>query len=81
VSNVVPSIVCVLKMQPAHILHPAAVIATHVHGVVKCLVALAVPMPLHWPWASTGAAPTAAADLLTKDLLMLVATTFTMVGV
>jgi hypothetical protein len=80
VSNVVPSIVCVLKMQPAHILHPAAVIATHVHGVVKCLVALAVPMPLHWPWASTGAAPTAAADLLTKDLLMLVATTFTMVG-
>lgn len=88
VSRVVPSIVCVLLGQPPHILHPAAVIATHVHGLVKALIALAVPIPCKWPWqqaVSGGAAgvldPLSQADSSAKDLLVLVTVTFTMVSV
>jgi hypothetical protein len=89
VSRVVPSIVCVLLGQPPHILHPAAVIATHVHGFVKALIALAVPVPCKWPWqqaaSSSGAAASVVLDPLSpdsaaKDLLVLVTVTFTMVS-
>lgn len=73
VSSVVPSIVCVLLDQPPHILQPAAVIAAYVHGVVRMMIAVAVPMSdslFAWQEGSS-------ADVQAEDLLLLVAVTFT----
>jgi hypothetical protein len=62
-------------------LQPAAVIATYVHGFVRLMIAVALPMPYQWPWqvvdsSSNGRAP----DMAAKDLLVLVAVTFAMVS-
>jgi hypothetical protein len=76
VSKVVPSIVCVLLGQPLHILQPATVIATHVHGAVRTLIALALPIPMQWPWLPD----LSSGDPAAQDLLVLVAVTFVLVS-
>lgn len=75
VSRVMPSIVCALLAQPDHIIQAALAIATHVQAVVRVLISVALPLPMRWPWDFP---PTP--DTVAKDLLMLVAVTFTMVG-
>jgi hypothetical protein len=79
--QVIPSIVCVLLGQPPHILQPAADIATYVHGFVRLLIAVALPMPYKWPWqAGDSSSDSGPPDVPAKDLLVLVAVTFTTVS-
>lgn len=80
VSKVIPAIVCVLLGQPPHILQPAAVIAAYVHGCIKLLTVLAVPVFSNWRQQSGVSGGRGDVDSQTKDLLVLVAVTFTLVS-